>query len=409
MDTEAAPTLINFSALEQKASAVFTPARPIAQDNLFAGRLIQVRKLVDAINQPGQHAVLFGERGVGKTSLANVLGEKWLGSGYIIAPRIGCLSNDDWSELWTKALSEINLTIKDPRMGFRNAPAESVVNAASQLPENFSLNDVRISLTTIGHQAVLVLIFDEFDQLNAKTRKAMAEAVKQFSDYNVPATLILVGVADSVGELLRDHQSVERALVQVQMPRMSDAELEQILNTGFTSLGMTGTPGAMKRIIYLSRGLPHYTHLLGLHSSRTALRRASLEVNEDDVKNAIGVALENSQQSHKDAYVAATSSSQKNHLYCQVLLACALADTNPETGYFTASAVRDPLSAIMKKRYDIPSFARHLNEFCSEKRKHILERIGDKRNYKFRFRNPLMQPFVVLKGYASGMISADVD
>ena len=40
-------------------------------------------------------------------------------------------------------------------------------------------------------------------------------------DAKVPATVVLIGVADSVGELIREHGSVERALVQIQMPRMS--------------------------------------------------------------------------------------------------------------------------------------------------------------------------------------------
>lgn len=78
------PGLLDFKHLQHQASAVFTPAVPISSDSLFAGRSTQISKLVDAINQRGQHAVLFGERGVGKTSLANVLGEKWQGLGYIL-------------------------------------------------------------------------------------------------------------------------------------------------------------------------------------------------------------------------------------------------------------------------------------------------------------------------------------
>ena len=52
---------------------VFKPTSPINREDLFAGRQSQRQDVLDAINQQGQHAVLYGERGVGKTSLANML------------------------------------------------------------------------------------------------------------------------------------------------------------------------------------------------------------------------------------------------------------------------------------------------------------------------------------------------
>ncbi len=387
-----------------QASTVFTPGAPISKEALFAGRQAQIARLVDAINQPSLHAVLFGERGVGKTSLANVLNEKWQGSGFIIAPRIGCLSSDSWADVWQRALREISLAADVQRAGFRRGDASLITDAAMHLPENFSITDVRSILTKIGDHGAVVLLFDEFDTLNSETRKAMAETTKHFSDYSVPVTLIMVGVADSVAGLIHDHQSLERALIQVQMPRMQNSELKQIIDNGLQALNLTIQTDALSRILQLSSGLPNYTHLLGLHASRAALRRGGEEIEAIDVEVAIKTALDDSQQSYKDAYAKATDSPQKNHLYRQVLLACALAETN-DSAFFTAAAVRDPLSKIMGKAYDIPSYARHLNEFSDEKRGNVLERQGSARNYKFRFRNPLMQPHVILHGYASGMIA----
>jgi len=66
------------------AGQVFTPAAPIDAESLFAGRNTQIRQVVDAVIQKGQHAIIFGERGVGKTSLANIISTK-LTSPNIIA------------------------------------------------------------------------------------------------------------------------------------------------------------------------------------------------------------------------------------------------------------------------------------------------------------------------------------
>ena len=56
------------------------------------------------------------------------------------------------------------------------------------------------------------------------------------------------------------------------------------------------------------------------------------------------------------------------------------------------------MSKIMQKRYEIPSFARHLNSFCQLERGNVLKKEGEKHRYRYRFSNPLMQPFVIMKG-----------
>jgi DNA polymerase III gamma/tau subunit len=58
-----------------RGGEVFTPSAPIDNQALFAGRVNQLNRIIGAVSQRGQHAILFGERGVGKTSLANVLSD----------------------------------------------------------------------------------------------------------------------------------------------------------------------------------------------------------------------------------------------------------------------------------------------------------------------------------------------
>ncbi len=56
----------------------FSPGAPVQERDLFAGRIEQLRALVDSVQQRGRHAIVFGERGVGKTSLANILAHLFL-------------------------------------------------------------------------------------------------------------------------------------------------------------------------------------------------------------------------------------------------------------------------------------------------------------------------------------------
>jgi MoxR-like ATPase len=68
---------LNRQALLEKSGIrrIFTPYEPISSIDLFFGRLDEVQRIINSILTPGQHAVLFGERGVGKSSLANVSSE----------------------------------------------------------------------------------------------------------------------------------------------------------------------------------------------------------------------------------------------------------------------------------------------------------------------------------------------
>ena len=126
---------INWEQLSDGASSAFTPASPVSEKELFAGRIAQVRLVVDAINLPGQHAIIYGERGVGKTSLANILSSRLVSKNGVeaIAPRINCDGTDNFEALWKKALGEIEVEKTTEGMGFASSIASSVGTAVGLL------------------------------------------------------------------------------------------------------------------------------------------------------------------------------------------------------------------------------------------------------------------------------------
>jgi hypothetical protein len=124
---------------------------------------------------------------------------------------------------------------------------------------------------------------------------------------------------------------------------------------------------------------------------------AAGEVLPKHVDLAIKKAVENAQQSLRAIYYKAITSPRKDALHGQVLLACALAEPD-QFGYFTAGDVRGPLNRLSGKNYDFAGYAKHLREFCGTERGEILMRTGVKHKYRFRFRNPLMQPLVIMQG-----------
>jgi Cdc6-like AAA superfamily ATPase len=385
---------------------VFTPAAPVSNKELFAGRLEQMADVLILTRQAGTHGVIYGERGVGKTSLASVMVNMILGRGGLAA-RTNCDTGDTYYSAWKKALGAVSWWEGHLTAGFTGDVAKSVRSAAELLPDQAGPGDVCAALTALAQIAEPVIFFDEFDRINDTTVRAMfADTIKMLSDQAVGATIILVGVADTVDELVAEHGSIERALVQIQMPRMSRKELEQIVTAGLKALGMTIQTPALARITSLSQGLPHYTHLISQHAATVAVANEKATITRPHVDMAVSRAIERAQRSIVNDYNRATSSPQRTTLYAEVLLAAALAE-NDELGYFAPADVRAPLSAILGKAVEIPSFVRHLHLFAETARGEVLQKRGLKHRYRFRFRNPLLQPYVVMHGLKEGLLDAD--
>jgi Cdc6-like AAA superfamily ATPase len=381
---------------------VFTPGAPVGKKELLAGRIDEINQVISAVSQRGQHAIVFGERGVGKTSLAGLIHQIWSDVAkdieYVIPPRINCDTADDFRSIWAKVADEIMLIFEKRSVDWKALPENGAFQTAlAELDVgNATPALVRRALDLSKYRFIVVI--DEFDRLeDREAARMIADTIKMLSDHLVDATLILVGVADTVDGLIEEHASIDRSLVQVLVPRMTPNELKQIIHNGLGVVDMTIDPVALERIARLSQGLPNYTHLLGLTSAVEAVKNGRKNIEMADVTAGTHRALDTVQESIRNAYYEATVSSHKDSLYKQVLLACALTNVD-ELGYFAPAAVRQPMSAIMGKHYDIPSFMRHLRDFCSDKRQRILQRSGEQTRPRYRFRNPLMQPYVLLRG-----------
>jgi hypothetical protein len=184
---------------------------------------------------------------------------------------------------------------------------------------------------------------------------------------------------------------------------MTTTELLEIPMSGFRQLDMTISADAAHAIAVLAEGLPHFAHLLSLHAGQRSVADDRANVTLADVQSAIKLALK--RHSVLRAYQTAVAAQRKDTLHARVLLACALAEKDP-LGFFTASSVRGPMSDIMGRPYSIPAFAPHLKAFTEPERGAALKREGFERRYRYRFRDPLLQPFTILTAMADGWLPA---
>jgi hypothetical protein len=373
----------------------FTPGSPIDSRDLFAGRKKQREKLMNTIFQKGEHAILFGERGVGKTSLANILFDFLvvIGKFNYQRARVNCAEGMDFDAIWRTAFKQLTFEQHDGE----------TITLDEALPKKSNPENIRETFQLLNNQSIIII--DELDKVtDRKTQRRLADTIKTLSDNAIGTTLIMVGVGDSIDQLIAEHLSIERAIVQVSMKRMYKSELLEIIDKGLSKCeGLTVESDARERIADYSQGLPFYTHLLARESALQCVRSERTNITMQDLDYAVREAVDSQLETNLTAYNTATNAPRGKN-FKPVLLACALAQKNDQQ-WFHAKDVVPPLRLITSTQYNVPAFAKHLKAFCESTRGSILERRGPPRRVQYRFVKPLMEPYVVLRGLADGLIA----
>ena len=90
-------------------------------------------------------------------------------------------------------------------------------------------------------------------------------------------------MSDSLEELLGRHPSIQRNVLGLPLPLLTDTEIEAILLGGGRHVGLEFPPDVRTAIIALARGVPYIAQLLGLHAGSEAIARNATRVNEQDL------------------------------------------------------------------------------------------------------------------------------
>ncbi len=390
-------------ALIQKSRVreVFTPHTPIKSADLFFGRQSELDRLIAQINTPGRHGLLWGERGVGKSSLANIaasLLQSQMRGGLHVKR---CDSWDTFPSIVSYPLAacgwdvqvlqetrtsrhggsaKINVAFVGVGAGRDQSVSQTIAGAGAN-----AASPSWVAEQLAGYKALFVI--DEGDAISHKEdRWKLAELGKILSDMGSPFKLLLVGIADAATDLVAGHPSLQRSLMETKVPRMSNEELDEIVEGGARKLKLNFDPVASRTIVELSAGYPHFAHLLALKSAEETIAGGRHLVLENDLQRAQRSAVDEAEATLKHAYESAVRSATTEK-YRMVVIAAA-ACKGPE---FSIQQIREKVESLFAVTLTQAALNNYLRRLVKNDTSALMCRVA---TGMYRFTDPRMPSFV---------------
>lgn len=261
-------------AFVEKLTAILSPTLPIRSVEFLRGREKELEIIRRALLMPGRHAFIFGDRGVGKSSLAHTAANMYQSSdgapitvsGSADATFTSIIANVAYQALKRSRVDKIS-TKSSTSFSWRGLSFGSV--------EEVSPLDFAAHLKTIGDAAGLldeigklhsrepVVVLDEFDTIaDVAERNKFAALLKTIGDQEVPIKFIFTGVGTSLADLLGAHQSAYRQLTTVELGRLGWDGRREIAMESAHAFGLDLDVNMSYRIAIVSDGYPYYIHLI---------------------------------------------------------------------------------------------------------------------------------------------------
>lgn len=381
---------------------VFTPYQPIMSNGLFHGRSGEITSIIQQINTPGQHSILFGDRGVGKSSLANVVAEtlKPLKNDNLIKKR--CDSDDTFITIVEKLLNEVGIDLQvscsqqqkaeGGKAGVKIPVFEAGVNSTSTDTVNLKgVADRANSPSWVAEKVKNInalFLLDEIDVIAKEEKWKVAELVKQLSDEGSPLKFLIVGIAETASELTHGHKSVQRCLKETPLPKLSDPEVSGIIEQGSSRVGVSFKPSAIKKIVNVSAGYAHFAHLLALKACEKAIGEGRKEIALWHIQEATDDACGDAEGVLRTAYNEATRSSNTEEFRKILIAASSITDVE-----FKSASLRSAYKDLWDVEINQGWLNNYLQKIVSDGSHTILRRLA-KGVYKFN--DPRMPSYIRL-------------
>jgi energy-coupling factor transporter ATP-binding protein EcfA2 len=256
--------------------AAFNTAVPVSDRHGLAGRKKELARLIDAVVKQRKHALIYGARGSGKTSLARVFGD--------LADEAGCVA------LYGSASEGAGVDgLFRPFLD--ELPLQRGIAATIPADRPMSVQQVA-NLFVQGVNQRTLLIVDEFDRVAAeRTRHEVATLLKLLTDMHSMVQIVLVGIAGNVDGLLAAHPSLRRHLFAQPVSPIERDELAGLLRLCAQQAGLSFEEEAVQTIVSAAIGSPYHARLFGMPAALAAEGAGRDRVTLADAQKGLAEAL----------------------------------------------------------------------------------------------------------------------
>lgn len=315
-----------------------TPSAHITSPERLFGRGRKLVQIERAFNSNGRHVFIFGDRGVGKTSLA-------MTAAYLHQPSadepvyVLCSETSSFSDILF-AIGNNALPLRERMEAGANRGTLGMTvhgfgasyKAGERPISNFGapadINEASNIIRYINERRPkgTVVVIDELERLkNEDDKTKLAEFVNSISSVQTDTKFILSGIGHTVEDLLGAHRSATRKLETIELERISHDELWKIVSTVADELGVVVDRDFLIRASILSDGFPHYVHLIAesLFWAMFDDEHMCTRATASHFRAAVTGAIERTEVEHKSAYRRATEKVKNTREYELALWALA--------------------------------------------------------------------------------------
>jgi uncharacterized protein len=268
---------IDEEQLREVLKVQLTPSKEIDSPERLLGRELELRRIARALNSEGRNVFIYGDRGIGKTSVAVTVAHlNNTGAMYAIYVPCGLNSNfGDVIQAIGNAVIPISERIHPGRvkyagnLGYAGASIgggferENLAGIAKPSGLTEALDILSFACVKRAGSRTLVVI-DEFDRIQLAADKVLfAELIKNLPPRNLDLRLIFCGISQSVEDLLGAHLSSDRYFEPLGLQKLHHNYLWDILKCAADKIGVEIPREMILRISIISDGFPHFVHLIG--------------------------------------------------------------------------------------------------------------------------------------------------